>query len=144
MKMEKVKENYPTKLLKLYLLITFFYGLLGFLDAIFFSRGPIGDVNAYHYLATLAFLSFFFLSIIALVSFIQIRLPKITLVLPAYAIATKIAIVVSAFAWASELVKANVAVEMLPVPGMLVNIAIAFSLFECVFSVYLLRKFDFI
>lgn len=141
---DTTKANYPVKLLKLYLLITFFYGVLGFLDAVFFSRGPIGDVNAYHYLATLAFFSFFFLSIIALVSFIQSSLPKITLVLPAYAIVTKIAIVVSAFVWASALARANVAVETLPVPAMLVNIAIAFSVFECTFSVYMLRKFDFI
>ncbi len=139
-----VGHKYHKNLLKTYLLVTFFYGILGFLDAVFFSRGPVGNINGYHYLATIAFFSFFFFSIIALIFFIQTKMPTITLVLPTYTIITKIAIVVSALVWASSLARAQVTVDMQPVPLLLVYVALAFSFFECSFSVYLLKKFSYL
>lgn len=130
-----------TRLLRTYLLVTFFYGLLGFLDAVFFSRGAVGDINTYHYLATLVFFTFILFSIVALVYFIQENLPRITWVLPMYTIVTKIGIVFAAFVWASSLAHAQIAVAAQAVPTLLVFFAIIFSLFECGFSVYLLKKF---
>ncbi len=135
------QQDTKTKLLRTYLLVTFFYGLLGFLDAVFFSRGAVGNINTYHYLATLVFFTFLLFSIVALVYFVQDNLPRITWVLPTYTIVTKVGIVVAAFVWASSLANAQVAVVSQAVPTLLVSLAILFSLFECGFSVYLLRRF---
>ncbi|MBI4441660.1 hypothetical protein HY639_05820 [Candidatus Woesearchaeota archaeon] len=131
------------KLLRSYLLVTFFYGLLGLLDAAFFSRnGVISDINTYHYLATFIFFSFFFFSIVALISFIQYSLPRIALVLPVYTIVSKITIIIAAFAWASTLANANIDISTQPVPVWLIYGAVFLSLFECVFSLFLLRRFN--
>ena len=137
---EVVKEGQKIKLLRIYLIVTFFYGLLGFMDALFFTSRA-GPVTTYDYLATLVFFSFFLFSIIALVYFVQDNLPKITWILPSYTIVTKIAIVVAALVWASALATAKSSVNSNEVPLLLVYFAVLFSLFESLFSLYLLRKF---
>lgn len=137
------KEVHKEKLLRSYLLVTFFYGLLGFLDALFFSKnGVVTNINTYHYLAAIVFFTFLGISILALIFFIQAKLPRITYVLPVYTIANKVLIVLLAFAWTISLARANVSLDTQEVPNMIISIAIIFSLFECLFSVYLLRKFD--
>ena len=113
------------KLLRIYIYTALLLGIIGFIDSII---APLFQMpNAYFdILSTLLFI-FFIFNIITLVIFFNKKLPKKFLILPTYHLL--IFITFLAFNW---LINADVLFDMSIIIGTLT------SLFETVFSIYLL------
>ncbi|MBS3072326.1 hypothetical protein J4477_00650 [Candidatus Pacearchaeota archaeon] len=133
-----------SRFFKTYFILVIFYAIIGILDSLFLSgmKETFGQISIlWMVFVSLFEFAIFILSIIALVVFIKNKLPKVTLIMPIYHLITAVLILIYGFAWGIlSAVQGNpIAGQLIP-PGM-IAIGVISSLFELIFSIYILSKF---
>jgi len=133
-----------SRFFKTYFILVIFYAIIGILDSLFLSgmKETFGQISIlWMVFVSLFEFTIFILSIIALVVFIKNKLPKVTLIMPIYHLITAVLILIYGFAWGIlSAVQGNpIAGQLIP-PGM-IAIGVISSLFELIFSIYILSKF---
>ena len=133
-----------SRFFKTYFILVIFYAIIGILDSLFLSgmKETFGQISIlWMVFVSLFEFVIFILSIIALVVFIKNKLPKVTLIMPIYHLITAVLILIYGFAWGIlSAVQGNpIAGQLIP-PGM-IAIGVISSLFELIFSIYILSKF---
>ncbi|MFP4403155.1 MAG: hypothetical protein ACLFPJ_02280 [Candidatus Woesearchaeota archaeon] len=132
------------KFFKIYFILVLVYAIIGLLDSFVFSgmKETFGQISTiWMIIGSLFGLIKFILSIIALIIFIKKKFSKITLVIPIYHLVATVLLFIYGFAWGIlSAVQGNSINEQLIPPGM-IAIGIISSLFELIFSIYILSKF---
>ena len=133
-----------SKFFKPYYLLVIVYAIIGLLDSLVFSgmKETFGQVSIlWTVLVGIYAFAIFVLSIIALVLFIKNKLAKITIVIPIYHLVSAVLIFFYGIIWGVvSAVQGNPINEQLIPPGLIV-IGVVSSLFELIFSIYVLSKF---
>lgn len=134
-----------SKFFKIYFILMIVYAILGLLDALVFTgaKETAGQISNLYllFIGILIPLGIFILSIVALTIFIRSKFAKITLVIPIYHIIATILIVGYGIVWGIVMVMQGVEASGQLIPPGLVLIGIISSLFELIFSSYILYKF---
>ena len=129
------KRKGTEKFLGIYLMIVFGFGLLGLADSLLSLFGFSSAV--YGVIVLILGVLFFFFNIFSLVQFMQERMEKITWVLPVYHMISYVLFFGLGVVLAVMGALVNWVFILLAVVGMLT------SGFEILFSLYLLRRFEF-
>lgn len=129
---------------KTYFVLVIVYAIIGLLDSFVFSgmKETFGQISIIWIIIVSLFeLAIFILGIVALVIFIKNKFSKITLVIPIYHLIAAVLIFIYGIAWGVlSAVEGNPIPEQLIPPGM-IAIGTISSLFELIFSIYILSKF---
>lgn len=129
---------------KFYYILVIIYAIIGLLDSLVFSgtKETFGQISILWQVIVMIFVfAIFVLSIIALFIFIKNKFAKITLVIPIYYLVSTVLLFFYGIIWGVvSAVQGDLINEQLIPPGLLV-IGIISSLFELIFSVYVLSKF---
>lgn len=128
---------------KVYFILAIVYAILGLLDSLVFSgMKTVGQISPiWSIIVTLSQFAMFILSIIALVIFIKNKFAKITFVIPIYHLIFIVVINIFGIAWVViSALQGNPVNEISTPPGT-VAIGTISSLFELLFSIYILIKF---
>ncbi len=128
-------EKKGRQFLGIYLLLAFVFGVLGLVDSSF-SLFNFGSSNIYEFIVLFLGFAFLFFNIFAIIHFINNKLEKITLALPIYHILSYGILLFFGFVIGLYGLS-NGMLFSLSLVGMLT------SGFEIVFSIYLLKRFEF-
>lgn len=137
-------EEKNSKFFKTYFILMIIWAVIGLIDSFFItgSKETFGQINmVYTLLLWLFVFAILVLSIIALVLFIKNKFSKISLVLPIYHIVAVILIIVYGIIWGVTSAILGNPITNQAVTSLLIGIGIISSLFELVFSGYILNKF---
>ena len=133
-----------SKFFKPYYLLVIVYAIIGLLDSLVFSgmKETFGQVSIlWKVIVGIYAFAIFVLSIIALVLFIKNKLAKIILVIPIYHLVSAVLILFYGIIWGVvSAVQGNPINEQLIPPG-LIAMGVVSSLFELIFSIYVLSKY---
>lgn len=133
-----------SKFFKIYFILVIIYAIIGLLDSLVFSgmKETIGQISIlWQVIVMIVVFAIFVLSIIALVIFIKNKFAKITLVIPIYYLVTTVLIFLYGMIWGVVLAVQGDLINEQPISPVLLVIGIISSLFELIFSVYILSKF---
>ncbi len=133
-----------SKFFKIYFILVIIYAIIGLLDSLVFSgmKETMGQISIlWQVIVMIVVFAIFVLSIIALVIFIKNKFAKITLVIPIYYLVTTVLIFLYGMIWGVVLAVQGDLINEQPISPVLLVIGIISSLFELIFSVYILSKF---
>ncbi len=138
-----MKEN-NSKFFKTYFILMIIWAIIGLIDSLFITGGKetYGQINIVYalFIGTLEF-AILVLSVISIVIFVKNKFSKISLVLPIYHIVAAILIFVYGVLWGlTSAIQGNQIANQSVTPELIV-IGVILSLFELIFSGYVLNKF---
>jgi hypothetical protein len=137
-------EN-ESKFFKIYFILVIIYSIIGLSNSIFSGMiETYGQMpNLLMILASIFSFLIFILSIVALVIFIKNKFAKITLVIPIYELVTAILMGIwGVVIGVLSVVQAN-PIDNQSIPLVMIIVGFLTSLFELVFSAYVLKKYGF-
>ncbi|MBI4450436.1 hypothetical protein HY642_00545 [Candidatus Woesearchaeota archaeon] len=132
-----------SKFFKAYFVLMVLWAVIGLIDSFFTgSKTTVGQVSTVYALFIGLFeFAVLALSVVAIYLFIKNKFSKLALALPIYHVATAILLVVYGFIWGvTSAVQGNPITDMSITPG-LIAYGVISSLFELVFSSYILYRF---
>ena len=137
-----MKEKYG-KFFKKYYILMIVYAVFGLISGyVSYSDSTFGDVVVWWaYLGSLITLGVVVLSVIAIFNFRKNKLSNITLIIPIYHIVLAVATFIYGIILGIGAIISGINPDNIVIPSWFTLSAIISSLFELVFSVYILNKF---
>ncbi|MCA9459594.1 MAG: hypothetical protein KC550_03530 [Nanoarchaeota archaeon] len=127
---------------KTYYILMIIFAIIGLTDSFltYFAKSLV-EYIIWSVITSLLSLGVFILSIIAVIKFTKNQFSKITLVIPIFHIAYPVFLLIIGIIWGIMSVASGNLINPQTIPVWLILIGIVSSLFELVFSGYILNKF---
>ena len=130
------------KFFKIYYILMIIYAIMGFIDGyLSYVNSTFGDLLIWSYSFSFIVFGVFVLSIIAIFNFRKNGLSRTTFIIPIYHIVFQTIIVIYAIFLAINSIASGIDYTNIVIPSWFTLVAIISSLFELIFSIYILLKF---